>query len=158
MEIRVVAGRAHLKHTEGGDFRQSTYRAIRHGLMYAESVLLEPIYSYQLVVPETCTGRAMSDIERMHGSFNLDDNKAGFATLSGYAPVAPMKNYMADVRSYTKGQGTLSLTVDGYKECHNEKEIIEGNYYPVNFDGNEGSSKHFRIESTLSQETVIVQK
>lgn len=131
MEIRVIAGRAHLKHTEGGDFRQSTYRAIRHGLMYSKSVLLEPIYSYQLVVPENCTGRAMSDIEKMHGNFNLEDSKSGFSVISGHAPVATMKNYMNEVRAYTKGQGILSFTLDGYQKCHNEEEVINTiNYNP----------------------------
>lgn len=134
MEIRVIAGRAHLKHTEGGDFRQSTYRAIRHGLMQAKSILLEPIYAFQIVVPEACTGRVMSDVERMHGTCSLDDNKAGFASLSGRAPVSTMNNYMTEVRAFTKGQGTLSLTLDGYEKCHNSEEVIEKIGYNTNSD------------------------
>ena len=124
IEIRVLAGRAHLKHTEGGDFRQSTYRAIRHALMYSKSVLLEPVYAYEIVVPENCTGRVMSDIDRMHGTCTLDETRSGFSTLSGTCPVATMKNYINEVRSYTKGQGVLTATVAGYERCHNESEVI----------------------------------
>lgn len=134
MELKVVAGRAHLKHTEGGDFRQSTYRAIRHGLMYAKSILLEPYYNYEIVVPEVSTGRVMSDLEKMHGTCILDENKGGFATLHGRVPVATMKNYINEVRAYTKGQGTLSLAMDGYDLCHNEKEVIEERNYNPNAD------------------------
>ncbi len=131
MEIRVTAGRAHLKHTEGGDFRQSTYRAVRHGLMYAKSILLEPFYHYEITVPENCTGRVMSDMEKMHGICVLEDSRSGFASLSGRCPVSTMKNYMNEVRAFTKGQGTLSLSMDGYDLCHNEKEVIAGrNYNP----------------------------
>jgi len=134
MELRVVAGRAHLKHTEGGDFRQSTYRAIRHGLMYAASALLEPYYSYEIVVPEACTGRVMSDMEKMHGTCNLNENKGGFANLSGRVPVSEITDYINEVRAYTKGQGTLSLTLDGYELCHNEKQVIEAINYNPNED------------------------
>lgn len=131
MEIEVIAGRAHLKHTEGGDFRQSTYRAIRHGLMQAKSILLEPVYKYEITVPEACTGRVMSDMEKMHGTCNLDDSKAGFSLLSGRCPVFTMKNYMNEVRAYSKGQGLLSVTVDGYQPCHNQEEIVKQmNYNP----------------------------
>ncbi len=125
IEYKIVAGRAHLKHTEGGDFRQSTYRAIRHGLMQAKSILLEPMYSYQIVVPENCTGRVMSDMERMHGTCSLDENKSGFAILTGRVPVSTMKNYITEVRAFTKGQGSLNLMVDGYEECHNTAEVVE---------------------------------
>lgn len=134
MELKVVAGRAHLKHTEGGDFRQSTYRAIRHGLMYSKSILLEPVYNFEIVVPEACTGRVMADVEKMHGNCVLDESKDGFTTLHGKCPVSTMKNYMNDVRAYTKGQGTLALTLDGYDLCHNEKEIIEKIAYNPNAD------------------------
>ncbi|MCQ2584737.1 MAG: TetM/TetW/TetO/TetS family tetracycline resistance ribosomal protection protein [Treponema sp.] len=131
MEIEIVAGRAHLKHTEGGDFRQSTYRAIRHGLMYSKSVLLEPIYSYEAVIPETSVGRFMSDMDKMHGNFSLEESAGGFSILRGKVPVSTMKNYMNELRAYTKGQGTLSLTVSGYDLCHNEKEVLEEiNYNP----------------------------
>lgn len=134
IEIRVVAGRAHLKHTEGGDFRQSTYRAIRHGLMYSKSILLEPVYRYEIVVPEACVGRVMSDMEKMHGTCILDESRADFTVLHGRTPVATMKNYMNDVRAFTKGQGTLSVALDGYEQCHNEKEVIEQIGYNPNAD------------------------
>lgn len=134
IEVKVVAGRAHLKHTEGGDFRQSTYRAIRHGLMYAESILLEPMYSYEIVVPELCTGRVMSDMEKMKGTCTLAESAAGFSILTGKVPVATVKNYINEVRAFTKGQGTLSLTLSGYEECHNEKEVIEEINYDPNAD------------------------
>lgn len=131
MEIEVVAGRAHLKHTEGGDFRQATYRAIRQGLMHSKSVLLEPIYSYEAVIPEITIGRFMNDIEKMHGTSSIDENNEGFAVLHGKVPVATMKNYINELRSYTKGQGTLSLALSGYDLCHNEKEVLaEKNYNP----------------------------
>ncbi len=129
MEIRVVAGRDHLKHTEGGDFRQATYRAVRQGLMYSKSILLEPFYRYEIVVPENCTGRVMSDMEKMFGTCSLEENKSGFAILRGRAPVSTMKNYMNDVRAFTKGLGSLNLAMDGYDLCHNEKEIIEQKSY-----------------------------
>lgn len=134
IDIKVVAGRAHLKHTEGGDFRQSTYRAIRHGLMYAKSILLEPMYSYEIVVPELCTGRVMSDMEKMKGTCTLAESAAGFSILTGKVPVATVKNYINEVRAFTKGQGTLSLTLSGYEECHNEKEVIEEINYDPNAD------------------------
>lgn len=131
MEIKVLAGRAHLKHTEGGDFRQSTYRAIRHGLMYSRSILLEPVYRYEIIVPENCVGRVMSDMEKMQGTCTLDENADGFVSMHGKVPVSTMKNYMNEVRAFTKGLGTLSLAVDGYESCHNEEEVLkEINYNP----------------------------
>jgi len=143
MEIEVIAGRAHLKHTEGGDFRQSTYRAIRHGLMYAKSVLLEPVYSYEAVIPEACTGRFMTDMEKMHGNFSLEESSEGFSILKGKVPVSTMKNYLNEMRAYTKGQGTLSLTVCGYDLCHNEKEVIEERNYNPDADLANPSSSVF---------------
>lgn len=134
IEIKVIAGKAHLKHTEGGDFRQSTYRAIRQALMHAKSVLLEPIYSYEIVVPENCTGRVMSDMERKKGDFNLVENKAGFSVITGKVPVSEMKNYVNELRSYTKGQGSLTLVLSGYDLCHNEKEVIEKIGYNADAD------------------------
>lgn len=125
MEISVLAGKAHLKHTEGGDFRQSTYRAIRQGLMKAESVLLEPFYRYEIVVPDENVGRVMSDMERMHGTSTIEESKAGFTTLTGQCPVSTMKNYINDVRAFTRGQGTLSVLVEGYDLCHNSEDVIK---------------------------------
>ena len=143
MEIEVVAGRAHLKHTEGGDFRQATYRAVRHGLMYAKSILLEPVYSYEIVVPENCTGRVMNDMEKMNGTCNLDESKGGFTTLSGKVPVSTVKNYMNEVRAYTKGQGTLSLTLSGYQKCHNQEEVVKELGYNPDADFENQSSSVF---------------
>lgn len=132
MEIRVIAGRAHLKHTEGGDFRQSTYRAIRQGLMKSKSILLEPIYSFEITVPDTNTGRVMSDIERMHGSCNIQSSQSGFTTLNGKCPVSTMAHYATELRSFSKGQGMISMTVCGYEKCHNQKEVMEKiNYNPL---------------------------
>lgn len=131
MEIEVIAGRAHLKHTEGGDFRQSTYRAIRHGLMYSKSVLLEPVYSYEAVVPESCVGRFMTDLDKMQGTCGLEESSEGFSILRGKVPVSEMKNYVNELRAYSKGQGSLTLNVCGYEECHNQKEVLESiNYNP----------------------------
>jgi len=143
MEIEVIAGRAHLKHTEGGDFRQSTYRAIRHGLMYAKSVLLEPVYTYEGVIPESCVGRFMTDLDKMHGTCSLDESFEGFSVLRGKVPVSTMKNYMNDLRAYTKGQGTLSLSVSGYETCHNEKEVLEERNYNPDADLANPSSSVF---------------
>lgn len=134
MEIEVIAGRAHLKHTEGGDFRQSTYRAIRHGLMYSKSILLEPIYSYEAVVPENCVGRFMTDLDKMHGTCSLDESSEGFSVLRGKVPVSTMKNYVNDLRAYSKGQGNLSLTVSGFDVCHNQSEVLEERQYNPDAD------------------------
>lgn len=125
MKITLAAGRAHLKHTEGGDFRQATYRALRQGLREAQSVLLEPIYEFLLEVPEQMIGRAMTDIERMHGSFAPPYTQSGMAVLAGTAPVSQMQDYPREVLQYTRGEGRLSCTLKGYEPCHNTKEIIE---------------------------------
>lgn len=125
MKITLVAGRAHIKHTEGGDFRQATYRAVRQGLMQAESVLLEPVYEFRLEVPETMIGRAMTDIEKMHGSFEAPESNGDCMVLTGNAPVATMQNYQMEVHAYTKGHGKLFLSLKGYEPCHNAQEVIE---------------------------------
>ncbi len=124
MKLTLVAGKAHLKHTEGGDFRQATYRAIRQGLASAQSVLLEPYYDFTLTIPQEALGRAMHDIQMMHGSFTAPENENGQAILTGSAPVAEMADYAAEVMSYTKGQGSLALTVAGYRPCHNTEEVV----------------------------------
>ncbi len=124
MKITLAAGRAHLKHTEGGDFRQATYRALRQGLMEAQSVLLEPIYEFLLEIPEQMVGRAMTDIERMHGSFEPPRSEGGMALIVGTAPVAAMRDYPREVIQYTKGEGRLSCTLKGYEPCHNTEEVI----------------------------------
>ena len=124
MKITLVSGKAHTKHTEGGDFRQATYRAVRQGLKTAQSVLLEPYYRYTLEVPEDMIGRAMTDIERMQGTFSVPENSNGIANITGKAPVSSMNNYQQEVMAYTKGQGKLMCILDGYAPCHNEEEII----------------------------------
>lgn len=131
MKITLIAGRAHLKHTEGGDFRQATYRAVRQGLMEAESVLLEPVYEFRLEIPEEAIGRAMTDIEKMHGSFVLEQRSGRLALLTGTAPVVTMREYQKEVTAYTKGQGKLSLSLKGYAPCHNTEEVLnQKNYDP----------------------------
>lgn len=127
MKITIVAGRAHLKHTEGGDFRQATYRAVRQGLKSAESVLLEPWYSFVLEVPSEQVGRAMSDIGQMNGSFEGPEaeDKQGMVRLTGTAPASEMRDYQREVWAYTKGRGRITLTLKGYEPCHNAEEVIE---------------------------------
>ena len=125
MKITLVAGRAHLKHTEGGDFRQSTYRAVRQGLMQAESVLLEPYYEFRLEVPSEMIGRALTDVQRMYGEFAPPETDGDQSVLTGSAPVACMRDYQKEVVSYTRGRGRLTLVFQGYAPCHNTEEILE---------------------------------
>lgn len=127
MKITIVAGRAHLKHTEGGDFRQATYRAVRQGLKSAESILLEPWYSFVLEVPSDQVGRAMSDIGQMNGSFEGPEaeDKQGMVRLTGTAPASEMRDYQRKVWAYTKGRGRITFTLKGYEPCHNAEEVIE---------------------------------
>ena len=124
MKITLKAGKAHQKHTVGGDFRQSTYRAIRQGLMQAESVLLEPVYQFRLEIPADMVGRAMTDIQRMYGSFDAPEISGEQAVITGTAPVATMGDYQMEVTSYTKGQGHLYCDLKGYEPCHNSEEVI----------------------------------
>ena len=123
--ITIVGGNAHLKHTEGGDFRQATYRAVRQGLKKAESVLLEPYYDFILTIPTECVGRAMTDISQMEGSMNPPETIGEKSVLTGYAPVSTMWNYINEVNEYSHGQGTLTLKFKGYAPCHNAEEVIE---------------------------------
>lgn len=125
MKITLVAGRAHLKHTEGGDFRQATYRAIRQGLKSTESVLLEPYYEFRMEIPAEFVGRALTDIQRMSGEFQPPDTEGDFSVITGSAPVSEMRDYQLEVTSYTKGRGRLSCTLKGYEPCHNAEEVIE---------------------------------
>lgn len=124
MQITLVSGRAHQKHTEGGDFRQATYRAVRQGLKKAESVLLEPYYEYRLEVPSEMVGRALSDLQRMNGTFGSPEQVGEMAVLSGEAPVALMQDYQREVISYTKGRGRLSCSLSGYKPYSNAEEVL----------------------------------
>ena len=125
MRITLVAGRAHIKHTEGGDFRQATYRALRQGLMEAGSILLEPWYEFRLEIPDTSIGRAMTDIEKRSGTCAIAHTESGMAVLTGSAPVASMGDYQTEVTSYTKGCGKLTCTMKGYEPCHNTEEVVE---------------------------------
>ena len=134
VKITLIAGRAHLKHTEGGDFRQATYRAVRQGLMLAKSQLLEPWYAFRLEVPAENIGRAMSDIQRMEGTFDPPESGEETAVLTGFAPVSTMRSYPMEVVSYTRGRGHLSLTLDGYRPCHTAQEVIAANGYEPEHD------------------------
>ena len=134
VKITLIAGRAHLKHTEGGDFRQATYRAVRQGLMLAKSQLLEPWYAFRLEVPAENIGRAMSDIQRMEGTFDPPESGEETAVLTGLAPVSTMRSYPMEVVSYTRGRGHLSLTLDGYRPCHNAQEVIAAIGYEPEHD------------------------
>ena len=124
MVITLKSGRAHAKHTEGGDFRQATYRAVRQGLRKAESVLLEPYYDFVLEVPSDNTGRAMTDIQRMSGSFEQPELEGEYSVIKGRAPVFEMRDYTKEILKYSKGKGRLSLSFSGYDICHNAEEII----------------------------------
>lgn len=124
MKITLAAGRAHLKHTEGGDFRQATYRAVRQGLMQAENILLEPVYQYRLEVPQAMVGRAMTDIGQMNGSVSAPELEGDMAVLTGTAPVVTMRGYQSEVLAYTKGCGHLLCEFKGYEPCHNTEEVI----------------------------------
>ncbi len=134
VKITLIAGRAHLKHTEGGDFRQATYRAVRQGLMLAKSQLLEPWYAFRLEVPAENIGRAMSDIQRMEGTFDPPESGEETAVLTGFVPVSTMRSYPMEVVSYTRGRGHLSLTLDGYRPCHNAQEVIAAIGYEPEHD------------------------
>lgn len=134
MKITLVSGRAHLKHTEGGDFRQATYRAVRQGLKMAQSVLLEPYYDFRLEIPTEMLGRAMTDIERIYGKINPPENYGEYSVITGYAPVVTMRKYREDIAAYTKGQGKITCTLKGYLPCHNQEEIVEAYGYDSEAD------------------------
>lgn len=138
MKITLLVGRAHLKHTEGGDFRQATYRAIRQGLMEAKERgdcrLLEPWYGFRLEVPQDMVGHAMADIQRMSGSFDTPSGDGEYMVLEGEAPVAQMRDYAMDVNAYTHGRGHLSCVFAGYRPCHNVDEVIEQSAYDPESD------------------------
>ena len=138
MKITLLVGRAHLKHTEGGDFRQATYRAIRQGLMEAKERgdcrLLEPWYGFRLEVPQDMVGHAMADIQRMSGSFDTPSGDSEYMVLEGEAPVAQMRDYAMDVNAYTHGRGHLSCVFAGYRPCHNADEVIEQSAYEPESD------------------------
>lgn len=134
MKITLMSGKAHLKHTEGGDFRQATYRAVRQGLRSAECVLLEPVYQYRLEVPSEYVGRAMSDLTQMHGVFAPPELEGDFSVLTGSAPVVTMRDYQMQVAAYTKGMGRLFCTLKGYEPCHNAQEVLMESAYDPEAD------------------------
>ncbi len=134
MKITVVAGKAHLKHTEGGDFRQATYRAVRHGLRSAKSVLLEPWYSFRIEVPQENVGRAMSDLQRMSAEFEAPLQNGTNAVVTGKVPASEFSDYTSDVMSYTSGRGRLTFALDGYYPCHNAEEVIDKIGYDCDVD------------------------
>ncbi|MCI9146097.1 MAG: GTP-binding protein [Eubacterium sp.] len=134
MEITLVSGKAHAKHTEGGDFRQATYRAVRHGMRCAKSVLLEPVYEFTLEVPTENIGRAMTDIQRMHGNFSTPETTGDCSVICGTAPVSTMYDYSREVIQYTHGKGKLICTLKGYEPCHNADEVIENIGYDCDSD------------------------
>lgn len=149
MRFTIVAGKAHIKHTEGGDFRQATYRAIRQGLMMLLNTdncrLLEPYYDYTLKLPENYVGRAMTDISAMSGTCNIAENDIteGLTILTGRAPVSAMNGYMKEVMSYSKGLGHLEFSVAGYDICHNEEEVLQNSSYNPDNDTRNPSSSVF---------------
>jgi len=143
MKITLVSGKAHNKHTEGGDFREATYRAVRQGLKEAESILLEPFYSFQIELPENMVGRAMTDIERMHGNCQISYIENGTAVLTGSAPVITMRNYQKELTAYTKGQGRLFCSFKGYEPCHNTDEVIREIGYDSERDADNPTSSIF---------------
>lgn len=148
LKITLVAGRAHNTHTVGGDFRAATYRAVRQGLMQAKSVLLEPYYEFELHVPETMIGRAMTDIERMAGRCEVSANVNETAVLTGTCPVITMQNYQQGVTSYTSGLGRLSYRLAGYQPCHNQAEIIAASGYDPELDVENPTSSVFCVQGS----------
>ena len=134
MKITLVSGKAHPKHTEGGDFRQATYRAVRQGLREAKSILLEPVYEFTLEVPTENVGKAIADIQYMSGSFNPPELEGDFSVITGTAPVSTMHNYTKDVIQYTHGKGKLVCNLKGYEPCHNSEEVIESIGYDCDSD------------------------
>ena len=134
MKITLLVGKAHLKHTEGGDMRQATYRAIRQGLMQAKSVLLEPWYSFTLILPTETVGRAITDIRAMGGEIESPENSGTLSTLKGLVPASELKDYADTVASYTQGRGRLQIALHGYAPCHNPEAVIKEAAYDPEAD------------------------
>lgn len=143
MKITLAAGRAHLKHTEGGDFRQAVYRAVRQGLHKAENVLLEPVYEFRLELPSAMVGRAMSDIQAMHGQFNPPEVEEEISILTGTAPVSTMRGYQTEVMAYSGGRGRLFCSLKGYEPCHNSEEVTRASCYDAERDLDNPASSVF---------------
>lgn len=175
IKITLASGKAHKKHTEGGDFRQATYRAIRQGLMGAKNVLLEPYYSFRLEVPIENTGRAMTDLQQMSAEFSAPETKNDISIIKGFAPVSTMRGYSAEITSYTSGKGKIFTSHNGYKPCHNQDEVIKEIGYDPDSDTQNPSGSVFcahgagfnvpwnevqnymHLESALKSETDISQ-
>lgn len=134
MKLTLVAGKAHLKHTEGGDFRQATYRAVRQGLLSARSVLLEPYYNYEIILPTDCVGRALSDLQRMSADFDTPVNTGETSVIKGIAPASEINNYQSEIITYTQGKGRIFLSLNGYAECHNTDEVVAAFDYHAESD------------------------
>lgn len=134
IKITLVSGKAHIKHTEGGDFRQATYRAIRQGLRQAEKILLEPCYEYELELPTECVGRAISDLQHMSADFSSPESIGDRSLIKGTAPVSEMNGYQSEFIGYTRGRGRMSLCISGYRECHNTKKVVEEIGYDCDSD------------------------
>ena len=134
MKISLLTGRAHLKHTEGGDFRQATYRAVRQGLMMTESVLLEPFYSFRMEIPQESLGRALTDLQQMGANFTQPDLEEGRSVITGSAPVSRIANYSEQLAAYTRGEGQITCTLKGYEPCTNAEEIIAASGYDPELD------------------------
>ncbi len=143
VKVTLINGKAHLKHTEGGDFRQATYRAIRNGLMYSDNIILEPYYNFELIVPNDMVGKAMLDIENMYGTMNPPELNGDIAFITGRCPVKTMRDYQVNVNAYTKGRGSLSVTLAGYDVCHNQEQVIKEIGYNPDDDVRNPSSSVF---------------
>lgn len=143
MKITITAGRAHQKHTEGGDFRQATYRAVRQGLMMAESVLLEPVYAFRIEVPQEYAGRVLADIVKMSGQMEGQETFGETTVITGHAPVYTMREYYSELTAFSRGTGRLTVDIDGYKPCHNTKEVLAERGYDPDADRRNPSASVF---------------
>jgi len=143
VKITITAGRAHQKHTEGGDFRQATYRAVRQGLMMAESVLLEPVYAFKIEVPQEYAGRVLADIVKMSGSMDGQEIAGETTVITGHAPVYTMREYYSELTAFSRGTGRLQVDIDGYQPCHNTEEVLAERHYDPELDRFNPSSSVF---------------
>lgn len=143
MKISITAGRAHQKHTEGGDFRQATYRAVRQGLMMAESVLLEPVYAFKIEVPQEYAGRVLADIVKMSGTMDGQEISGETTVITGHAPVYTMREYYSELTAFSRGTGGLQVDIDGYQPCHNTEEVLAERHYDPELDRFNPSSSVF---------------
>lgn len=147
MKISITAGRAHQKHTEGGDFRQATYRAVRQGLMMAESVLLEPVYAFKIEVPQEYAGRVLADIVKMSGTMDGQEISGETTVITGHAPVYTMREYYSELTAFSRGTGRLQVDIDGYQPCHNTEEVLAERHYDPELDRFNPSSSVFCAHS-----------